>query len=307
MRRPIVLVAISFAVSFAVLCSSTPASAAVVNGTIVFVVDRSGILQVATIDPDGSNRTLLTSGNAAYFDPQWSPDGTTIAVDRAARHETLRTMDDTGDNVQTVFRLSSLRGFLFIQGLTWSPDGSQLAFSALKTRNNRFKLFTLDLNTSTLTRLSGATDNDVNPSWSPDGTQIAVESYPSDNGLHGDIVLLSTPDGATRTPIVTSGSTGNPDWSPDGSTIVFTKTIDGVPDLFRVDAGGGPLTRLTSTPGRFEFDPAWSPDGASIVFCRISPRTGAEDLWTISSVDGSGATTITDTPRGEIEPDWRAA
>jgi Tol biopolymer transport system component len=300
MRRSIALVVVMTAVA----CWPTSANALVPTEKIVFIVDRNSIFQVATVDPDGSNRTFLTTGRAASFDPQWSPDGSTIAFDRAARHESLRTMDENGTSVQTVFRLSSLSGYLFIQGLAWSPDATQLAFSAFKTRTNTFKLFTVDIGSGTTTRLSGRDDNDVNPTWSPDGTAIAVESYPGRTGVHGDIVLV-TPTGS-RTPLVTRGTTGDPDGSPDAASIVFTKTIGGVPDLFTVPAAGGALTRLTTTPGRFEFNPAWSPDGASIVFAKISQNSGREDLWTISA-DGSGATRITDTPtHGEIEPDWRA-
>jgi dipeptidyl aminopeptidase/acylaminoacyl peptidase len=301
MRRSIALVV----VLVPLLCWSAPAGAAVVNGKIIFIVDRSFIFQIATIDPDGTHRATLTSGRATNFDPQWSPDGTMIAFDRAGGHESLRTMNADGTNVQTVFPLSSLPGSLFISGLSWSPDGSQLAFSAFRSRTNSFKLFVVDVAGTALTRLSSSADNDTNPSWSPDGTQIAVESYPGRTGLHGDIVLIQVSD-ESRTPLVTAGSTGQPDWSPDGSAIAFTKTIDGIPDLFRVDAGGGTPTRLTATPSRFEFNPAWSPDGTLIVFAKLSPRSGPEDLWTISSTDGSGPTQITDTPnRGEIQPDWQ--
>jgi TolB protein len=283
------------------------ASAAVVNGKIAFAVDRAGIFQIATIDPDGLNRTFLTSGRVANLDPQWSPDGSMIAFDRAGRHESLRTMDADGTNVQTVLRLSSLQGFLFIEGLSWSPDGQQLAFSALRTRTGAFKLFVIDVAGTGLTRLSGQADNDVHPSWSPDGTEIAVESYPSRTGVHGDIVLVEV-SGGTRTSLVTTGSTGQPNWAPDGSALVITKTIDGTPDLVRADAGDGSLTRLTDTPARFEFNPDWSPDGASILFARISSGSGQEDLWTISSTDGSGAARVTDTPdRGEIQPDRQPA
>jgi Tol biopolymer transport system component len=269
-------------------------------------VDRNQIFQIATMDPDGSHRTLLTTDPVAKFDPHWSPDGTRIAFDRAGRRESLRTMADDGSDQQVVLRLSSIPGFLFIQGLSWSPDGSQLAFSAFRTRTGDAKLFTVDATGSNLTRLSGRDDDDVNPSWSPDGTSIAVESYPGRTGVRGDIVLVDATTGA-RSALVTPGWTGDPDWSPDGSAIAFTKTIDGITDVFTVPAGGGSLTRLTDTPGRFEFDPTWSADGASILFSRIG-QTGAADLWTMSSADGSGAARLTDTQtRDEIQPDQRAA
>jgi TolB protein len=287
------------------LAAPTPAGAAVVNGRIVFAADRNQIFQIARMNADGSHRTFLTTDPVAKFDPQWSPDGSRIAFDRAGRSESLRTMAADGSDVRVVVHLSSIAGFLFIQGLSWSPDGSKLAFCAFRTRTGDSKLFTVDADGSMLTRLSGRDDDDVQPAWSPDGSTIAVESYPGRQGVRGDLVLVDAITGA-RTPLITAGSTGDPDWSPDGITIAFTKTIAGQPDVFTVPSTGGALTRLTDTPGRLEFDPAWSPDGASILFSRIG-QVGAADLWTMSSADGSGVTRLTDTPtRDEIQPDQRA-
>jgi len=304
MRRALSTVVVLAAV--AGLGAPTPAAAAVVNGTIVFVADHNQIFQIATVGPNGGNRTWLTTDPVAKFDPVWSPDGTTIAFDRAGRRESLRTMAADGSNVQVVLRLSSLPGFLFIQGLSWSPDGTQIAFSAVRTSTGDAKLFRVGVDGSNLDRLSGRDDDDVNPSWAPDGSSIAVESYPGRTGVRGDLVLVD-PSTEARTPLVTKGWTGDPDWAPDSSAIAFTKTIDGQPDVFTVPAAGGALTRLTDTPGRFEFDPTWSADGASILFSRIG-TVGAADLWTMSATDGSGAARLTDTPtRDEIQPDQRAA
>jgi len=301
MRRALSTLVVIAAVA-AGIGAPAPAAAAVVNGAIVFAVDRNQIFQIATVDADGSHRTFLTTDPVAKFDPHWSPDGTRIAFNRAGRSESLRTMRPDGSHVQLVVRLSSMPGFLFIQGLSWSPDGSQLAFCAFRTRTGDSKLFTVGADGSDLTRLSRRDDDDVQPAWSPDGATIAVESYPGRQGVRGDIVLVDATTGA-RTPLVTPGWTGDPDWSPDGMTIAFTKTIAGQPDVFTVPSTGGTPSRLTDTPGRFEFNPTWSPDGASILFSRIG-QVGAADLWTMSSADGSGATRLTDTPtRDEIQPD----
>ena len=56
-----------------------------------------------------------------------------------------------------------------------------------------------------------------------------------------------------------------PEWSPDGSMIVFTGGGEGGFDLYRMNADGGEVERLTTRPGD-EFAPDWSPDGARIAF-----------------------------------------
>ncbi len=57
-----------------------------------------------------------------------------------------------------------------------------------------------------------------------------------------------------------------PAWSPAGRTIAFLSNRESGWDLYRMDADGGTVVRLTS--GRSPERPAWSTDGAWIVFER---------------------------------------
>lgn len=67
--------------------------------------------------------------------------------------------------------------------------------------------------------------------------------------------------------------------SPDGSEIIFTYKGD----IYKVAAGGGSATRLTSQPS-YESKPVWSPDGKSVAFA--SDRNGGQDIYIMPAAGG---------------------
>lgn len=67
--------------------------------------------------------------------------------------------------------------------------------------------------------------------------------------------------------------------SPDGSKIIFTYKGD----IYKVAAGGGSATRLTSQPS-YESKPVWSPDGKSVAFA--SDRNGGQDIYIMPAAGG---------------------
>jgi hypothetical protein len=70
---------------------------------------------IATIRPDGTDRTVLTSGTNDR-DPSWSPDGSKLAFARSG----IWTMNADGTGQTQV----TATGF----GPSWSPDGSRIAY-----------------------------------------------------------------------------------------------------------------------------------------------------------------------------------
>jgi formylglycine-generating enzyme required for sulfatase activity len=114
--------------------------------------------------------------------------------------------------------------------------------------------------------------------WSPDGAHLAAET------LHAlvivaavhDLVVVTADDTGIQMPgnrprEVTLPEARNPSWSPDGRHLVFEREGD----LYRANANGGGVTRLTDTPEN-EYGPAWSPDGREIAY--LSRAYGNSDM-----------------------------
>lgn len=138
-------------------------------------------------------------------------------------------------------------------------------------------------------------------SWAPDG-RIVFES--STAGSY-DISIMNV-DATGRRDLLGDlrgkGIAVSPAASPDGRYVVFAFDLEGVRNLWRVDADGGNLVRLTQGPG--EDQPAFSPDGRWV----IHTQRGAEKptLWKVG-VDGGPSTQLTEaaTRYPAVSPDGR--
>ena len=98
-----------------------------------------------------------------------------------------------------------------IQDPVESPDGKQLAFSALT------HLYTLDLPSGKPRRVTTGSAREFQPAWSPDGKMLVYVTWSNEGGQ-----LWKVP-AAGGTPQQLSKSAGvysNPAWSPDGARIV---------------------------------------------------------------------------------------
>jgi TolB protein len=93
-----------------------------------------------------------------------------------------------------------------------------------------------------------------------------------------------------------------PQWSPDGSEIVFMSAREGSPQIYRVNADGADLARLTDTPRQIEnVHPCWSPDGTKILW--TATWNGGQALYMMNR-DGSGTTRTNIHSSDEGQPHW---
>ncbi len=74
-----------------------------------------------------------------------------------------------------------------------------------------------------------------------------------------------------------------PHFSPDGRSILFSMSVAGNSDIYRISTSGGQPQRLTNAPG-IDTGGSYSPDGSKIVF--ESDRGGTQQLY-VMNADGS--------------------
>lgn len=198
---------------------------------------------------------------------------------------------------------SNLTQLIFLNGakydLTWSPDGTKLAFWGMLDSQNTgiSEIYVLNADGSNLQRLTNNNYFDRYPSWSPNSQKIAF-SYASDT--ESGIAIMDA-DGTNIIKVTTipkeTGYDEFPSWSPNGEWIVFTENRNGVSDIFKLHPDGTGLTQLTSNLGN-NTRPVWSPSGNLISFTS-DRNVGSKDIFTMHS-DGTSQTQITNDPSATL-------
>ena len=137
-----------------------------------------------------------------------------------------------------------------------SPDGSQLAFTALN------RLYVMNLPDGEPKRLSKMDMTEAQPAWSPDGKSIVFVTWSDNEG--GSMYKVNT-EGRPKPVKLTDASAiyGTPVYNNDGSKIVFTRgsaqnlkdangpfTPRAAEDLMWMSADGGSTNFIMKTRGR---------------------------------------------------------
>ncbi len=177
---------------------------------------------------------------------------------------------------------------------SFSPDGSQIAYSQLDEEENIWRMFVIS---STCDQTAaGCQPEPIGagraPIWGPGG----VLAY-NGCGTNGCGILITTPGVGGETQL-TAGFNDLPiSWSPDGQHIAYMSDSDGDWDVYTVDMGGNVavLTNNSVNDGL----PAWSPDGGTIAF--MTDRDGNWAIY-LMSADGSNARRALDL--GPEHPNW---
>jgi serine/threonine protein kinase/Tol biopolymer transport system component/ABC-type branched-subunit amino acid transport system substrate-binding protein len=194
---------------------------------------------------------------------------------------------------------------------SWSPDGQQIAFSALKPGESPDRdttIYIVNADGSGLTELPSL-GNDINPAWSPDGEWLAFHSSCN--------LAIMHPDGSAPTVIWNSEGrtcTFEPQWSPDSQWIVVFMQMEGAGEwtfpmrreLWVISRDGTTFTPVATTTHEDDSclrpDVAFSPDGTRVAYF------DADCLPWLVNADGSGqAVPLTDFPgwwHSTVYPQW---
>ncbi len=273
------------------------------NGRIVFTSTRDGNAEIYVMNADGSGQTRLTNDPAGDGAPAFSADGTKIVFASSRdvdpfygyKNAELYVMSAEGSGVT---RLTA--DYNPDLAPTFSPDGTQIAFSRGSIPKHLFLMRTDGSHVSNLTPapLPGALNYTfTDPSFAPDGSRVAY----TNSNKHFAHVAVIAPDGTGDTVFRETSYGHDPSFSPSGATIAFTRgyLYDslGIAIMNADGSGEAPVAGTTA----LDSQPAYSPDGRRIAF--TSTRDGDADIYTMAA-DGSDPVRLTTAAGADSEPDW---
>jgi len=185
-----------------------------------------------------------------------------------------------------------------VSDLSLSPDGRTLAFSLTGENQN---IWTFDLASRTLSRLSFGKGVDQFPRWTPDGRRIAYSS--SQAGPYQ--VYWKAADGSGAEELLVKAEVPGQfprSWSVDGRWLLFQRgTAAASNDLWVMPADGREKPRaFLATPAN-ETSAEFSPDGRWVAY--QSTETGISNIF-VQAFPGPGGKWQVSTDGG-LWPMWR--
>jgi Tol biopolymer transport system component len=280
------------------------------NGKIAFTSDRDGNLEIYVMNNDGTGQVRLTNNTVIDSLPAFSPDGRKIAFvsqqvsGSLAGNIKIMNADGTNQTEVTPITLSSSTypwQAYENSSLSWSPDGSKIAF------DDDGEIFTVNVDGSNRTNLTNHPARDIAPSWSPDGSRVLFDS------TRVGYLTMHTMNAADGSDVRVLPSNyyfwdASPDWSPTGDKIVFVElSEDWQPRIYTANADGTNRQVFDGTgwggTGQRSM-PKWSPDGTKIVFHHWKYPDDDCEIY-VKNVNGGVVKQLTDTTGNNGQPSWQ--
>jgi len=223
----------------------------------------------ARLKTQGDAQLLLDdvkATNFGYANVTTDPRGDLVVQHWADVHQQLEWRDRSGHALGEA--VADLDG----SGAGVSPDGGRIAFSGNKTGD----VYTQDLTSGVVTRLTFESRQVSNVIWSRDGHRLAFARL---NGTAGWEARVKSADGTGPDSLLFHAPglfTFPESWSPDGRWLVARGSdSNGNMDLWRIPmAGQGAPELYQRTPGQ-ELNAQISPDGNWVAYVVVENGTNA--------------------------------
>jgi Tol biopolymer transport system component/serine/threonine protein kinase len=287
--------------------------------------DRPALFAVSIASSDKRRITAPSPDIYGDGDPQFSPDGKTLAFLRWERNSVsdlyLQPWPDG-----PLRRLTTDRHRL--SGFAWAKDGRSIVFASRRGALSALWRIAVSGGSATPEPLAGAGEDVTAPAISLQGNLLAY-TYQLENtnvwrmelgkAAAQRTKLIVSPRQQASTDISPDGSriafssdrsgsfeiwvcdsdgshavqltslrslSGTPHWSPDGRWIAFDSRVEGHGAVFVVSAAGGEARQLTRGKSD-DIVPNWSHDGSHVYFA--SKQSGAMEIWQIPAAGGTPA------------------
>ena len=251
------------------------------------------VMTVFIADADGKNEHALVPTQGLEYSPSYSADGQWIVftAERQEQADIYRIHPDgTGREQLTDDPAFDDQGAL-------SPDGKTLAFVSTR-EGGTANIWSLDLDSHTVTNLTRHASGNFRPSWSPDGRWIAFSSDRDSNPglipghweqLQSTGVYLVKPDGQDLRRLTRKdGVAGSPSWTADGRRVLFYETDEvGAylakfgpvrTELVSIDVTTGERTQYTAS-NELKLSPRSLSEGKISYISRAGDETAGVRIW----------------------------
>src|SRR6266852_3050952 len=227
---------------------------------VVYISDASLFsfdIYLADAQDGHTIRTLVSSTRDTHLESlqfitsagAWDADGSRFVFGAVVTGQAaLRIVKgENGDVIKEV----KVPGVGEIFNPTWSPDGKMIAFSAQV--GGVTDLFTYDLDSGKLQRLTQDLYADLEPAWSPDGRLIAFVTdrfgTSLDKLVYGNyelaVIDAHTGGNIRELPHLPNAKHINPQWSPNGD-LYFLADPGGITNVYRLSLADGAITQVTN-------------------------------------------------------------
>ena len=243
---------------------------------------------------DGSRPTELSSDG---FSPRWSPDGRQIAFLRnEAGSNTLWITSASGGDSRAlteagvVFGGFSLLPFNRVQtqDLEWSPDGSNIVYSATRGGVTNIWRAAVTGGEVQLTENGDKNEYYFNPTFSPDGKTIAWLSMKLEGSPARGWAVWTARDGIPEAVHRSSEVIRLIGWTQDGNGLVLKSTaagrdispLPGDVSIFEIGLSGG-RKQIAAPRSVYFHNIALSPDRRTVAY--VARDSGQDSLRLISN------------------------
>lgn len=255
---------------------------------IVFTATHNDNSDIHVSDMNGEAVQRVTDHPAYDGWPAWSPSGDRIAfTTNRDGHEEIYVMDADGSGLQ---RLTNTPGRA--RRPSWSPGAEMIAYEAVI--NGAREIHAINADGTDSRRLTYMAGDKMHPSWSPCGRYILFDWR---NGDEMSIGIMNA-DGSEPRVLDGGRNASSATYSQDGGTLVLNREVDGIIEVFVMDADGGNTRRLTYRQNHDEF-PRWCCGGSTIVYdAHVADR---HEIRTIDR-DGSNMRVVLDVGSSAATP-----
>jgi TolB protein len=271
--------------------------------------------QEVTWSPDGTRISyveygpttkvlVLSTGVTTSFPTNrlvWSPDRRRVAyVDFSTVQATIVVSKPDGTGATQIVN----SGQNYEAGVSWSPDGNELLYTAPDSSLTR-NLFLVRPDGTGRRQLSHDRNDDLFASWSPNGKSIAFFRASSNNPGKGWLALIGADRTHERTLALVRvddpAFVGPPTWSRDGKRVALGVLHGGI--LITSAAGGNlRLFDWRFPPRAFSGAPSWRPIGDELLFS-VHITTNPKRIY-VASPDGTGVRRLTRGGASDDDPAW---